>query len=337
MGQVSIPTKLTAGAGLPAGPVNSVQVNSAGFFASDPTFQFDLVNHVLKCQFEIVGNPNWNANPFPGDPPHLLEVCNDNTIDHVLRLSTYGDISGTLRENTMHFCRYGGTLAAPTALVGGMRLSSIGYRGYDGTALSSSSCAHNVFSISGWSVANHDSYHSFEATKTGSVTRTVALEIKADSTTVKIDGNDAFKVDASKNVYGTALHNNATAPTGTVNQYIASGTYTPTGTIVSNIDAATVTMEQAQWMRVGNVCTVSGRFLADPTLAATLTRLDISLPIPSNLINAPDCSGIVASTTTVSECGGIIGNTVSDNAQARWLTTVATAQQYFYTFTYLIE
>lgn len=52
---------------------------------------------------------------------------------------------------------------------------------------------------------------------------------------------------------------------------LASGTFTPTGAGIANV--ASVTPAAAQWMRVGNVVTVSGNVAVDPTSTGTLTAL----------------------------------------------------------------
>src|SRR6185369_11101538 len=89
-------------------------------------------------------------------------------------------------------------------------------------------------------------------------------------------------------VYGTALHNNASVVTGTTNQYIASGTYTPTLTNGTNVAASTA--RKCQWIRVGNVVLVSGQLDVDTTSTGA-SELGISLPIASNLATAFDLAG----------------------------------------------
>ena len=90
-----------------------------------------------------------------------------------------------------------------------------------------------------------------------------------------------LKISTDGRVYGTALHNNANPVTGTINQYIASGTFTPTYTASTN--ASTGTAFQNQWMRVGNVVTVSGTVTVTPLAAGSPFLWTLSLPIPSTL------------------------------------------------------
>lgn len=93
---------------------------------------------------------------------------------------------------------------------------------------------------------------------------------------------------ADGRIYGTALHNNANAVTGTTNQYICSGTYTPTFTSVANIASTSNQSNCGKWTRVGNVVSVSVDVSVTPTAAAaTLSSVGISLPIASNLPTSP--------------------------------------------------
>ena len=67
-----------------------------------------------------------------------------------------------------------------------------------------------------------------------------------------------------------------------------SGTYTPTGAIVTNLDS--VTPSVSMWIRVGNVVTVSGSAVVDPTASGSLS-FRLSLPVASNFGALTDASG----------------------------------------------
>ena len=95
-------------------------------------------------------------------------------------------------------------------------------------------------------------------------------------------GTKRVTVTSDGRLYGTALHNNAGSVTGTTNQYIASGTYTPTITNAINVTASTAKV--CQWMRVGNVVTVSGVCEIDPTTGGgVLAVVDLTLPIATSI------------------------------------------------------
>src|SRR6185436_6011021 len=124
---------------------------------------------------------------------------------------------------------------------------------------------------------------------------------------------EKLRITSTGNLYGTALHNNATCPTGATNQYIASGTYTPTLTGVTNVAASTA--YTCQWMRVGNVVTVSGQVDIDATLAAsTATELGISLPIASSLTADEQVGGDAISDSIASLSARIKADGTNDRA-----------------------
>lgn len=124
-----------------------------------------------------------------------------------------------------------------------------------------------------------------------------------------------------------------TAPAATDGN-VFSGTYTPTLTNVSNLDASTAVA--CQYMRVGNTVTVSGYVSVDPTTATgTLTRLGISLPVASNLGSVANCCGTAAniSATASNSCYGCVyGDTTNDRAVLDFnapINTVFTVQFHF--------
>ncbi len=95
---------------------------------------------------------------------------------------------------------------------------------------------------------------------------------------------------------------------------LAAGTYTPTLTSVSNVDA-TVAYD-AFYIRVGNFVYVTGAMDVDPTAAAgTSTTVGISLPVASNIGAGTDCLGLVVG-ATVAETGRIDGDAANNRASA---------------------
>lgn len=143
-----------------------------------------------------------------------------------------------------------------------------------------------------------------------------------------------FGFTSDGRLYGTALHNNTGAVTGTSNQYVASGTYTPTASGTSNLSPAP-TIYKSQWMRVGNVVTVSGSFLADASSAATLTEMMLTLPITST-VNGVDVAGVATSGYWgPSETASIIGST--DKALITWKSVNTSQETWTYTYTYEVK
>jgi hypothetical protein len=113
--------------------------------------------------------------------------------------------------------------------------------------------------------------------------------------------NNKFVVLNDGRIYGTSLHNSANSVAGTTTQFIASGTYLPSITGLSNIQAST--SRWCNWTRVGNNVTMSGTIDIDPTAAAAaLTQFRLSLPIASNFTAASNAAGV-----------GVFGPTISAN------------------------
>lgn len=169
------------------------------------------------------------------------------------------------------------------------------------------------------SASSGDSYISL---LTGSANNTIATE--------------RIRVTGDGRLYGTTLHNNSGAVTGTTNQYIASGTYTPTDSANSNLDSATPA--ECQWMRVGNVCTVSGQVTADPT-ATGVCSFELSLPIASTFTTASDANG---AGTFVHGSGqfdpvAIFTANTKTTAIFQWYASEANSYSISFSFTYEIK
>lgn len=114
----------------------------------------------------------------------------------------------------------------------------------------------------------------------------------------------------------------------------ASGTYTPTLTNVANLSAST--SYSAQYLRVGNSVTVSGRVDITPTLPASSTILGISLPIASVLANVNECAGVASGVDLAGLCAGILADTTNHRAQMQLIPSTKTNHAMYYTFTYRV-
>ena len=123
-------------------------------------------------------------------------------------------------------------------------------------------------------------------------------------------------------------------PTGTV----TSGTYTPTLTNVTNVAASTA--YECQYLRVGNVVTVSGTVDIDPTAAAnTATELGISLPIASNFSAVGQLAGNGEDSVAASlqSFGAFIkADTANDRASLNFPAEADTNDKWYFIFTYQI-
>lgn len=110
--------------------------------------------------------------------------------------------------------------------------------------------------------------------------------------------------------------------------------YTATATAVANLDA--VTSYTAQYFRVGNDVTVSGKFDADPAVAATLTQLRIALPIASNLAAEEQLGGVAFSSAFAGEGARIYADATNDAALVEWTTSSTGNNSYSFIFMYRV-
>jgi hypothetical protein len=123
--------------------------------------------------------------------------------------------------------------------------------------------------------------------------------------------------------------------TWTVPTTTASGVYTPVASNTSNLDAGP-TMLEAQYLRVGNTVSVSGRFSADPTLTATSTSFEITLPVASNLGAVADLAGVAFCGSIAGLGGEVVGVVANDTAQIIWVTRDINSNSWSYIFNYQV-
>lgn len=155
---------------------------------------------------------------------------------------------------------------------------------------------------------------------------------------VKID--NGYELDELHNVYlpspadGNSLTYNATNTRWEAGPVIKSGTYTPTLTNVTNIAASTAAV--CQWMRVGDVVTVSGSVDIDPTAAGDCT-LRMSLPVASNFTATSQAGGAFSTRAAgQKDTGSIAANVANDSAEFFFNAANIANAIYQFTFTYQV-
>lgn len=111
------------------------------------------------------------------------------------------------------------------------------------------------------------------------------------------------------------------------------GTYTPTFTGVLNITSSTA--YPAQYIRVGNTVTVSGKVDVDPTAGATLSQIGISLPIASNFDADSQCGGSFLSPGT-NGYGVVRADATNDRVEGWFVPGADSNQTWYYHFTYRV-
>lgn len=117
---------------------------------------------------------------------------------------------------------------------------------------------------------------------------------------------------------------------------VFSGTYTPTLTNVSNLTSSTAF--QCQYMRVGDVVTVSGSASITPTSSGVVTKLGLSLPVtPSpSFTGARMLGGTFASSNASQRAGVIYADTTNNRAELQVTADVSAGITIFFNFTYRV-
>ncbi len=134
--------------------------------------------------------------------------------------------------------------------------------------------------------------------------------------------------------YARTLLDDADAATARTTLGLASGTYTPTLTNVANVDATTAAV--CQYLRVGDVVTVSGTLALDATAAGTFTQVGISLPIASNLASVNQCAGAGIGDGGSNGSGPIRGDATNDRAELFCVPSSTSNTTWYIHFTYRI-
>jgi len=158
-----------------------------------------------------------------------------------------------------------------------------------------------------------------------------------NSVGITVDDSNKTLAVAKSIIRGDTLHNSAVAQGSATQQDIRSGTYTPTLTGVTNVSSTT--SYEAQWSRVGNVVTVSGKIGVEPTANNTSTRVRISLPVASNFATEQQCagSGSNVDTTSTAHSARVVADTTNNEAEFGYYETHGTSSEDMtFQFTYLV-
>lgn len=111
------------------------------------------------------------------------------------------------------------------------------------------------------------------------------------------------------------------------------GRYTPTLTNVTNLDASTA--YECWYAQVGMFVMVGGRVDVDPT-AAGLTRLGISLPVPSTFADINQVAGSSASPGVAAQCAAIISDNANSRAEMRFIAVDLANRAMYFNFMYQV-
>lgn len=119
---------------------------------------------------------------------------------------------------------------------------------------------------------------------------------------------------------------------------IRSGSGTTTGRTGTNVTACTI--QGQQYLRIGNVVTVSGTAdLTITTAVGTASQCGLDLPIASNFTNGNQCSGTIAidsGATTGYSAGYITSDATNDRCLVSFNALASGAHTMQYTYTYQV-
>lgn len=114
---------------------------------------------------------------------------------------------------------------------------------------------------------------------------------------------------------------------------LTAGTYTPTLTNAVNVAASTAYL--CHWTRIDGIVHVSGKVDIDPTAVAS-TRLDISLPVASNLAAVQDLCGNSACPDVAGQSAAIYANVTNDRASLEYVAASSANRSMYFNFTYRV-
>lgn len=147
--------------------------------------------------------------------------------------------------------------------------------------------------------------------------------------------NASLWVNSKLSVGGLTGPLRADAGLVSVDATLSSGTYLPTRSLEVNLDS-NVSVSVAQYARVGDVVGVSGLFAADPTLTATATSFELSLPVASNFGGVYDLAGTAFCGAIAGQGAQVVSSITSNTAAITWVSGDITAQIWSYHYTYRV-
>lgn len=130
---------------------------------------------------------------------------------------------------------------------------------------------------------------------------------------------------------------NKHAPTkNSIRSFLSAQTFFPVRSNEVNLDS-NVTLTKAQYIQVGSVVTVSGRFTANPTSSSTLTSFEMTLPISSRIGVAQDATGTAFSGAVAGMGAEITGVPANATAQVQWVSSNTASQTWSYVYLYQVS
>jgi len=147
---------------------------------------------------------------------------------------------------------------------------------------------------------------------------------------LQIGGTSFFNIDKTG---GITISRTTVSSPATTDGNVFSGTYTPTLSNLVNISASSTYV--CQYLRVGNVVTVSGKITFTSSLTSANT-FNMSLPIPSNFSAQEQCAGNFSNNNNTSAGFTIFADAANDSAFFSCRPGAVASQDYCFSFTYQV-
>ncbi|TNE80834.1 MAG: hypothetical protein EP332_06340 [Bacteroidetes bacterium] len=189
-----------------------------------------------------------------------------------------------------NFWRGRGTLSSPSGVTGGSTIGRINFNGYNGTSWLTSTnfisgVAHGTFGTSynpAYFQFNTTDYNNFQYVSYYTHKGTWSILGSPNDTTYSFNVNGTSRLSVTpESTTGTdsilTKHSNGQVGAMAFEQ----GVYLPTDSASTNIDA--ITLDSAFYTVVGNVVTVHGNVIIDPTATLSPTYTYINLPVQTVL------------------------------------------------------
>jgi hypothetical protein len=186
---------------------------------------FDSTSGKLVKQAKLtgahIGPGAYDANALVSDDSHWLEITNDPAVvsgigtagKQLLRFNSYGAAG---YGGNVHFCRYRGTEASPTAVQSGDSFMSFGFRGWDSSAaLSQSAASYAVQATENWTGSAHGTKFLWQVTPNGSTTRGNGMELASTGLSVTGDVSATGKIFNTESIIIAASDESTAITTGT--------------------------------------------------------------------------------------------------------------------------
>lgn len=257
---------------------------------------------------------------FAGDKAHAGDISTSH------QLITYD--GGAARSSYVKLITSLGTKASPILVATNTVLGRYRFGGYDGDAkvsLSATSAEVKGVASEAFDASGHGTDVVISATPTNSTTIQDVAKFAGD-------GKLSLPKYGVGTFTGTAAKSLEVDSSGVIIESdvrtLDSGTWTPTLTNVTNVDASVG--GACHYIRIGDNVMCWGLLQIDATVAASAVVVRMSLPIASNFSDTSDASGNLTSPGVTPSVGSVIPNTTYNTFEIR--VTPANAGNIYYRF-----